>query len=166
MGESGIKWGILVSETGLRGLASLNLDDKGRMTLPSRYRDLMLELADGALVLTIDTEDPCLLLYPLSAWERIQAKLQALPSYNPAARRIQRLLIGHATDVQMDKQGRVLLPGLLREYAGLDKQVALIGQGQRFELWDENCWRRMRESYLAAPKELAELPIELTELAL
>ncbi|MDH2431632.1 cell division protein MraZ [Pokkaliibacter plantistimulans] len=149
-----------------RGLTSISLDDKGRMALPARYRELLTEACDGNLVLTIDTEDPCLLLYPLPVWEGIQARLEALPSYNPATRRIQRLLIGHATDVQMDKQGRVLLPMVLRAYARLDKQVALIGQGQRFELWDEAMWMQRREEYLAPTHDMAGLPAELSELAL
>ncbi len=136
------------------------------MALPARYRELLTEACDGNLVLTIDTEDPCLLLYPLPVWEGIQARLEALPSYNPATRRIQRLLIGHATDVQMDKQGRVLLPMVLRAYARLDKQVALIGQGQRFELWDEAMWMQRREEYLAPTHDMAGLPAELSELAL
>lgn len=149
-----------------RGLNSVSMDIKGRMALPSRYRDDLLEMCNGDLVLTIDTESRCLLLYPLPAWEDIQQRLEALSSYNPATRRVQRLLIGHATDVQMDKQGRLLVPALLREYASLDKQVALIGQGKRFEVWDEAAWRTQRDEYLA-PEALAQgLPPELNDLAL
>ncbi|MFP8967123.1 division/cell wall cluster transcriptional repressor MraZ [Pokkaliibacter sp. CJK22405] len=149
-----------------RGLNSIAMDGKGRMALPAKYRDDLLQLCDGNLVLTIDTESKCLLLYPLPEWEVIQQQLEALPSYNPATRRIQRLLIGHATDVIMDKQGRLLVPSLLREYASLDKQIALIGQGKRFEVWDDALWRSLRDEYLAPENGQAGMPEELSGLAL
>src|SRR5688572_30585726 len=105
-----------------------------------RYREMILNDADNQLVLTIDTEVRCLLLYPMPEWEMIEKKIESLPSFNAAARRIQRLLIGHATEVEIDKQGRILLPAELREYAALQKNIMLVGQGKKFEIWDEAYW--------------------------
>jgi MraZ protein len=129
-----------------RGINAINMDGKGRLTVPTRYRDA---LGAGALVVTIDTEETCLLLYPAVQWQVIENNLQKLPSFNAAARRIQRLLIGHATDVALDGQGRLLLPPELREYAQVDKRVVMIGQGNKFELWDETLWQTRREQWLA-----------------
>ena len=120
-----------------RGAATINIDVKGRMAMPVRFRDLFIGEVDPSinpqLVVTIDTEEPCLLIYPLLEWDLIQKKLEQLPSFNPTARRIQRLLIGHATDLELDANGRILLPALLREYAQLDKKVILLGQGKKIE---------------------------------
>lgn len=149
-----------------RGVHNINLDAKGRMAVPARYRQLLHESNDGALVVTIDTEERCLLVYPLQEWEPIQAKLEALPSFNPAARRIQRLIIGHATDVDMDGNGRVLLPSPLREYAGLSKKVVMMGQGNKFELWDEDHWSECRQVYLDAMKNDDDMPDELMNISL
>lgn len=149
-----------------RGVHNINLDAKGRMAIPARYRQLLHESNNGALVVTIDTEEACLLVYPLSEWEPIQAKIEALPSFNPAARRIQRLLIGHATDIDLDANGRLLLPSPLREYAGLDKKLVMMGQGNKFELWDEAHWADRRQRYLADIREDKQLPEELLNLSL
>lgn len=132
-----------------RGINAVNLDAKGRMSIPTKYRDALSTAETKGLIVTIDTESTCLLLYPLQIWEQIEAKLQQLPSFDPQARRIQRLLIGHASDVELDSQGRILLPTLLREYAGLQKKTMLIGQGKKFEIWDEDAWLAGRERWLA-----------------
>lgn len=132
-----------------RGINAINVDGKGRIAMPTRYRDALLAEDAGALVVTIDTEETCLLLYPVKAWEVIETNLQQLPSFNAQARRIQRLLIGHATDIELDNNGRVLLPPLLREHAQLDKHVVLIGQGNKFEVWNEALWQARRSEWLA-----------------
>lgn len=150
-----------------RGLTSINIDAKGRMAVPMRYREALHH--DGAyhLVITIDTEASCLLLYPIHAWELIEEKLQQLSSFNKTTRRIQRLLIGHATELEMDSNGRVLIPPLLREYAGITKKAILVGQGKKFELWDEDRWQKKRDQWIKEqidPDE--ELPDELQDLSL
>ena len=99
--------------------------------------------------MTIDTDEACLLLYPMGKWEEIEQKLQGLPSFDPAARRIQRLLIGHATEVEMDGQGRLLLPAVLKKHAGIDKHLVMIGQGQKFELWSEENWDKQSDAWFA-----------------
>lgn len=132
-----------------RGINAINIDGKGRLAVPTRYRDALSDRDRSSMVVTIDTEETCLLLYPTLQWQVIEDNLQRLPSFNAAARRIQRLLIGHATDVELDSSGRVLLPPLLRDYAHLDKRVVMIGQGNKFELWDELLWQSRREQWLA-----------------
>jgi len=150
-----------------RGINSVSLDVKGRIAMPTQYREKIHELSEGHMVVTIDTEDRCLMLYPLSQWHEIEEQLAALPTFNPATRRIQRLLIGHATDLALDRNGRVLLPPLLREYAGLDKNVMLVGQGKRFEIWGESQWELGRDSWLAVDFEQeGGVPPELLSLSL
>ena len=149
-----------------RGVNKINLDAKGRMALPARYRDQIADCCENQLVATIDTETRCLLLYPLPEWEAIEKKIDALPSFNPAARRIQRLLIGHATDLELDSSGRLLLPQPLREYAQMDKKLVLLGQGRKFEIWGEEQWNSARDLYLAENDEAVALPEDLLTLSL
>ena len=150
-----------------RGINAINIDGKGRLAVPTRYRDALGSQANASLVVTIDTEETCLLLYPIMQWQVIEDNLQRLPSFNAAARRIQRLLIGHATDVELDSNGRLLLPPLLRDYAHLDKRVVMIGQGNKFEVWDEALWQSRREQWLVdeASKEDG-LPDEMKTFSL
>lgn len=150
-----------------RGINSVNLDPKGRMAIPVRYRQQLEEEAQGQVVATIDTDVRCLLLYPLHEWEVIERRIEALPSFNRNARRIQRLLLGHATEMELDSQGRILLPPLLREYAALDKKIILVGQGKKFEIWADELWHTSRESWLEEKFEGEEgLPNELQTLSL
>lgn len=160
--ESGLNW---VNDM-FRGINAVVVDPKGRMAMPARYREQLQQNNVTQLVVTIDTESPCLLLYPLPEWEIIEQKLQSLPSFNQAARRIQRLLIGHATELELDSNGRLLLPVLLREYAKLDKRVMLVGQARKFEIWDEIHWESHRANWLIDEGKAAELPAELQSLAL
>lgn len=146
-----------------RGINAITVDTKGRMAMPVRYRDSL----ETSLVVTIDTEETCLLLYPALEWQRIESSLQKLPSFNAQARRIQRLLIGHATDIEMDGQGRILLPLELRQYAQLQKQAFLIGQGNKFEIWDEERWQNKRDEWLLEEaKHHNDLPDEMKTFSL
>lgn len=151
-----------------RGINGINIDAKGRIAMPTRYRERFKLDSESKLVLTIDTEERCLLLYPLPEWEEIETKIAALPSFNPAARRIQRLLIGHATDTEMDNQGRILIAPLLREYATLVKKAVLVGQGKKFELWDQKHWDECRERWLQEESTIdeSELPAEVKSISL
>lgn len=149
-----------------RGAVTINIDAKGRMAMPMRFRDMCTLVSAGKLVITIDTEEACLMIYPLPEWELIQAKLEQLPSFNPEARRIQRLLIGHATDVELDGNGRILLPSVLRDYAQLEKKAILLGQGKKIELWSESLWNDRRDEYLQIASKASELPDALHELSL
>jgi MraZ protein len=136
-----------------RGVNALNLDTKGRMAIPTRYRERLQSYCAAKLVVTID-RDRCLLIYPLPIWEEVERKLKQLPSFNQNARKLQRLYIGHATEVEMDGQGRVLLAPELRRFANLQKQAVLIGQGDKFELWDEESWNKLREAWLEETQDL------------
>lgn len=149
-----------------RGANPINLDAKGRMAIPTRYRERIVERCEGQMVATIDTNSRCLLLYTLPEWEIIQDKIESLSSFNAETRRIQRLLIGHATDLEMDGSGRVLLPTTLREYATLDKKVVLLGQGKKFEIWSEELWEQTRDTYLLDSEPGGAVPIELQNLSL
>ncbi len=166
MGKSGTKChnnGLSVHK--FRGVSNLSLDAKGRIVLPARYRDRLLEICQSQLIVTIDTDQPCLLIYPLPEWELIEEKIEALPSFNPSTRRIQRLLIGHATEIEVDTNGRMLLPSPLREYAQLRKKLVLIGQGKKFELWDELLWAERMQSWLGEGNS-DEMPTALADLTL
>ena len=149
-----------------RGINNISVDAKGRMAMPARYRERLLEGCGGRLVVTVD-QDHCLLVYPLPEWEVIESKLIALPSLNKQARLLQRLLIGHATELEMDAQGRILLPAMLREFAGLKKKAVLIGQGKKLEIWDEETWTESQEEWVASVQsDDGELPAALEELSL
>ena len=102
------------------------------------------------MILTVDYGVRCLVLYPMSKWVETEQNILSLPNLSEAAREIKRLVIGHASDVEMDGQGRIMLASPLRDYAGMEKKLIMIGQGDKFELWDENAWNvgcdNMRES--------------------
>ena len=149
-----------------RGVNSLSLDVKGRLAIPTRYRDGLLRQSDGRMVVTINNAERCLWLYPLADWEEIERKLVSLPSLDAAAQRLKRILIGHANDCDLDAAGRVLLPGLLREFASLDKHVVMIGQGNKFEIWNEELWNERRDQWLTADSDLGPLSVEMESLSL
>lgn len=131
-----------------RGVAQLNLDGKGRLAMPAKYRETLLQRCNGHLIVTADPSR-CLLIYPLPEWEPIEKKLNGLSSFNPRTRSLQRLLVGNASDAEMDSAGRVLVPPPLRQFAGLDKNVVLVGQGNKFELWHAAEWELRVEEALA-----------------
>ena len=147
-----------------RGATKVTLDAKGRVVIPTRYRERLAERGDARLVVTID-RDQCLLIYPLNDWEEIERKLMQLPTFNEHARRLQELMVGHATDVELDGHGRMLVPPALRTFAHLDRNAMLIGQGARFELWDEQRWNERREQWLKEEFPTS-LPAELASLSL
>lgn len=136
------------------------------MAIPARYRACLESQANNQLVVTIDTQSNCLLLYPAPEWECIEREIIALPSFQPSARRIQRLLIGHATELELDNSGRLLLPALLRDYAEIDKQAMLVGQGKKFEIWSDVNWNINREQWLETTPLETEWSEKLRSLSL
>lgn len=140
----------------------MTIDAKGRMVLPARYRERLSEICEGQLVVTIDHEQPCLLIYPLSEWEDVEARINALPGIGGQVRKLKRMLVGYATDVDVDANGRMLISSPLRKHAHLEKKVVLIGQGNKFELWDEQRW----EGLCAEDDGDEETPAVLQELSL
>ena len=123
-----------------RGRTSVALDSKGRMAIPKKYRDKLKDVCDGQLVVTRHPADNCLMLYPLSIWEAKEQTLNSAPSHDPRTAFVQRVVIGNATDCEMDGQGRILIPENLRSYAKLEKSLALVGLVGRFEIWDSQIW--------------------------
>ena len=148
-----------------RGVQHINLDAKGRMAVPSRQRELLSVMSEGHIVLTVDTQAPCLALYALPEWERIESDVQALLALKPAIKRFQRLVLGYASDLQLDGSGRILIPPALRDYAKLEKRAVLVGQGNKLELWSEELWQQECVAALAADS-VEELPAELMQLNL
>jgi MraZ protein len=148
-----------------RGISNLTLDAKGRLAMPARYRERLAETCRGQLVVTID-RDHCLLVYPLPEWEALEERLVRLPSLNPQARELQRLLLGHATEVELDGHSRLLLPPELRGFAALERDVVLLGLGRKFELWQQANWDAHREASLDHTPDAGGLPDELARLVL
>ena len=149
-----------------RGSSAINLDAKGRLAMPSRYREELIERCQGQLVITIDLIDPCLCIYPLPDWEVVETQLSQMPSLRPQTRQLNRLLIGSAVDLELDNSGRLLIPVRLREQAQLTKQVMLVGQLNKFQLWDENKWNELLSADLEDIKHPDHLPEELMNLVL
>lgn len=142
------------------------MDAKGRLALPTRHRDPLLEECAGEIVVTIDTQSRCLVIYPLPGWEEIEKDVQALPSLKPDVKRFQRMILGFATDIKLDTSGRMVLPQPLRDYARLDKKLVLVGQGNKVELWSEELWQKECELALEESGPNAVLSPELMSLAL
>ena len=146
-----------------RGVTALTLDSKGRLAVPAKFREVLQLRAGGKLVITADSA-LCLLVYAAPDWEPIQQRLMGLSSFNTRTRDLQRLLVGNASDVDLDGAGRILIPPSLRKFAGLDKDVALVGQGARFELWDEAKWDAQMDKSIALNEE--GIPPELEDFSL
>ncbi len=149
-----------------RGVQHINMDAKGRLAMPARQREPLLSRCEGQIVVTIDTQAQCLLVYPLPEWEVLEQELQELPSLNKKVKQFQRLVLGYATDIQLDGNGRMLLPPSLRDYAQLSKKLVLVGQGKKMEIWSEDLWLAERDAALESAGPEAELPPELMSLSL
>ncbi len=132
-----------------RGATSISIDSKGRIAIPTRYRAELLEHHHGALVCTVDIRQSCLLLYPLHEWEKVEQKLLALSNFDPTQRRIQRVMQGFATECEMDSAGRILLSPTLRQHAQLEQQIMLVGQLNKFEIWQDQQWQKQISEDLA-----------------
>ena len=131
-----------------RGISNINIDTKGRIAIPARYREEINAAANGEMILTVDHADRCLVLYQMDKWQDTEQALMSLPNLSPNVREMKRLILGHASEVSMDGQGRIMIAAPLREYARLDKKSVLIGQGDKFELWDESKWKEGRDTWV------------------
>ncbi|MCK9504961.1 MAG: division/cell wall cluster transcriptional repressor MraZ [Porticoccaceae bacterium] len=149
-----------------RGSNEINLDTKGRLAIPARYRDALMSQCGGSLVVTIDIKDKCLFIYPLPEWEKIENQIAALPTFNDSTRRMQRLLIGHARDVDLDASGRILVPPELRKHAEIDKKIMLVGQRHRFELWSLENWNASCGTWLEEAAGELSVPDAMQSLSL
>ncbi len=149
-----------------RGISKASLDDRGRFAMPTRFRNALKSRSDGKLVITIDRQDKCLLLYPDAEWITVENVLEQLSNLRPAVRQLQRMLVGFATDVELDSNGRVLIPPILRRYAEIDRAVMVMGQPNKLELWSEEVlnaemplWRRQGNEAFESLKELADVQL-------
>lgn len=150
-----------------RGTSAITLDNKNRITVPTRYREELFADCQGKMVCTVDLQYPCLLLYPLPEWEEIELKLCELSSMNRAERLAQQKLLGNASDCELDSNGRLLINGPLRQHASLEKNIILVGQLRKFEIWSEAAWQAQMQQDISAiePSEF-ELPERLLDLQL
>ena len=146
-----------------RGLNKISLDAKGRVSIPTKYRKELIKISNNELICTIDL-DHCLLLYPLNYWLKIEEKIMKLPSLDNSSRKLQRLLVGHAVEIEIDSSSRILIPSELREFSKINKEAMFIGQGKRFEIWDYFTWTKSREKWLQ--KEKFSLPKDFEMLSL
>ncbi|MGK0498848.1 MAG: MraZ protein [Oceanicoccus sp.] len=145
------------------GSHAINMDAKGRLAIPAKVRDTLLTECQGRIVVTAHTEERCLLVYPEPQWQTLLPKIEALPNIHAKAAKMQRLLLGYASTLEIDgASGRVLLPPTLREYASLEKKLMLVGQGKKLELWSEQNWF----NYIDADGGDDDLPPEVLALSL
>ena len=130
------------------------------MAIPSRFRERLAGTAGGALVLTLNPLDHCLWMYPYSDWELIENKLAELSDFDKQSRRTKQMMRGYASDCQLDSQGRILIPQELRDYARLQKSAVILGQGNKFEIWNQNSWEEQRDLWLSQLDEMDGEPSE------
>ncbi|NOQ77226.1 MAG: division/cell wall cluster transcriptional repressor MraZ [Methylococcaceae bacterium] len=148
-----------------RGVSSINLDVKGRLAIPTRYRAELQESCEHQMIVTIAVDEHCvgepgcLWLYPLPEWEKLELTISKLPSLNKLALKLRRFLIGNATECEMDAQGRLLLPEKLRKFAGMEKHIVLVGQLNKFEIWNESAWNE-KESELMSGDDVSASDLE------
>jgi MraZ protein len=139
------------------------LDGKGRVSLPARFREALSAAGDARLVVTtnVDAAGACLVAYPIQEWLAFQERIAALPQFDEAVIRLKRLHVAGATECSPDRQGRILIPPVLRDYAGLKAQVVFAGLGANLEIWDRARWdeerRRAKESLGAINEAIARL---------
>lgn len=131
-----------------RGFSTVSIDAKGRLAIPSRFRERLAVVSGGRLVQTLNPLDRALWLYPLTEWELIETKLAALSDFDRQSRRAKQMMRGYATDCEPDAQGRILIPTELRDYAQLGRQAVVLGQGNKFEVWDQSAWETQRDQWL------------------
>jgi MraZ protein len=132
-----------------QGAAALSLDAKGRLSVPSRHRDALLENSSPPRLVLTAHPDCCLLLYPASAWEPIRARVLGFPALDARFSVWKRLLVGFAEEVEIDAASRVLISPELRNFASLEKPVMLVGQGSHFEIWNQDTWKEQYQQLKA-----------------
>lgn len=138
-----------------RGVSSINLDAKGRLAIPTRYRAELQESCERQMVVTVAVDDRCigekgcLWLYPVPEWEKLELTISKLPTLNKMAGKLKRFLIGNASECELDGQGRLLLPEKLRQFAGMEKRIVLVGQLNKFEIWNESAWEDKENEWMS-----------------
>ena len=143
------------------GRTALSLDAKGRLTIPARHREKLIVSCGGRVVLTQYPFDPCLALYSEPQWEVIANEVAGLSDAEPAVRKLKRLFLGQAVEMELDSSGRILVPPELRSLINLDRKAMLVGVMRRFEIWEENAWITSNETLDLS----GELPDSINALA-
>jgi MraZ protein len=145
-----------------QGNFAINMDAKGRLAIPTKVRDLLQSDCSGSVIVTANTTEKCLLVYPEPCWRQKLPEIKSLPSTNKKAARIKRVVLGYATSLTVDDaNGRILIPPTLRDYASLEKKIVLVGQVDYLELWSEAHW----QSYLDEDDDNEEMPASLSEFS-
>jgi MraZ protein len=135
-----------------RGSHSLTMDAKGRIAIPARFRDLVLNEYDGQVIVNIDPLHPCLTIYPLEEWEKVEAKILLLSDMDPQQSRLKRIFLNNANPFELDKNGRLVLPQLHRNHAKLEKQLMIFGKAKKMEIWSEALWMAQSQQDLLEVK--------------
>jgi MraZ protein len=133
-----------------------SLDVKGRLTVPSKFRGQL-----GERFVATKGLDNCIFIYPMEEWKTIEQKLKSLPFTRADVRSFARFFFSGASELEVDRQGRILMPLNLREYAGIDKELVIIGVGNRIEIWSLNNWRKYNMDAAASYEEIAESLVDL-----
>ncbi len=137
-----------------RGRFEYSLDDKGRVKIPPRFKEILYEQGGGTLIMTVF--DGCVYAYPKQVWDELEQKASRLPLTNRFARRFRRMFFSSAQDVALDRQGRVLIPPVLREDVGIEKDVVVLGNLDHIEFWSKGKWIEEQEALRGSENELAE----------
>ncbi len=147
-----------------QGITSITVDTKGRLAIPSRFRERIADRGGNTVIVTAHQYDGCLVLYPLPDWEDIARKVSALPDASADVRNIKRRFIGQATDLEIDSAGRILLPQMLRSFARIEKGAVMLGQGHKLEMWSEEQWAA-NEKINATLDDASALPEAVQQLS-
>jgi len=148
-----------------RGVSKISFDAKGRFAVPAKYRAELQDICANQLIITVDP-DQCLLMYPKPNWLEVESNLMQHGNLNKDVRRLQRLIVGYASDCEISGQGKVQLTAPLREFARLEKSGVLVGQGGKFEIWDEARWLQLTQDWTREEQANETLSDGLTELQL
>jgi len=142
-----------------RGVTAINLDVKGRCAIPTRYREELQDCCERQLVVTVAVnercvgEPGCLWVYPLPEWNKLELTISKLPTLDKMAGKLRRFVIGYAAEAEMDAQGRILLSEKLRKFAGMEKKLILVGQLNKFEIWNEASWNAKEDEWMSGDQD-------------
>lgn len=144
-----------------RGRFEHTIDPKGRVSIPSKFREILSTNYDERLIVT--NFDNCLWAYPYAEWQKIEEKVAQLPQFKPEVKALQRVFISAANECPIDKQGRILIPQTLREYAGIEKNSVFVGMTKRIEIWSSERWEKI---FSESQEDLKSMTESLAELGL
>ncbi|MDQ3036401.1 MAG: division/cell wall cluster transcriptional repressor MraZ [Myxococcota bacterium] len=148
-----------------RGQYAHAIDEKGRTSVPSRFREVLAGQGESRLVITTGV-DPCLVAYPMKEWLAFEERLSQLPRFDPSVAMIRRLYVSGAVELELDKVGRLLIPQTLRETAGLEREALWAGMGKHLELWSKDRFDALRQQVLADEATRRDLAQRLGDLGL